>query len=190
MCFVQKSSLKTADMYSYYYMLNAIKKELVSGPKSRSDSDEGEAEDGQLMALKPRATEAAKSHSGRRKGSTASKKHSSLPPSDSECSLGDSTSTISSDSEMNPSCLSDEDEESEVEERVPTQMTSNANDVTEEHDVADPARLLFRHHLRGLHDVLKNLTDSAQHVTNKYQEEIGELSANGSNASQLTNFVL
>ena len=33
----------------------------------------------------------------------------------------------------------------------------------------------FRHHLQGLFGLLKQLTATAQHVTNRYQEEIGDI---------------
>ena len=172
----QGNQLKSSspDMYDYYYMLNAIKSELTSGPRTRSES-EHESDD-LLMTLKPTKQK------GRRRNS---KKRNSLHQSDSECSMGDST--MSSDSELAPSSLSDE---SESEDQLQMVAGSDmSNDVTEEDDsdeVANETALLFRHHLQGLHGILKHLTNNAQQVTNKYQEEIGD----GSNMSQLTTFTL
>jgi len=41
-------------------------------------------------------------------------------------------------------------------------------------DVANNAAKLFRHHLKGLFDVLHTLTDTADTVTHIYQEDVGE----------------
>ncbi len=177
-------------MYSHYYTLNSIKEELVSGPRARTQSEQGET--GDLLTTLgsgPRKT-------GRRQP----KKQESLHPSDSESSLIDSM--VSSDSEIVPSSLSDEDD-SESEERVRETSSGASDDVSISGDDAteaasfsssvptsENAQLLFRHHLQGLYSVLKHLTNDAQHVTNKYQEEIGELSSSSSNISQLTSFVL
>ena len=99
---------------------------------------------------------------------------------------------MSSDSELASSSISDE---SESEDQLQIVAGSDiSNDVTEEDEdadeVANETALLFRHHLQGLHGILKHLTNSAHQVTNKYQEEIGELSGNSSNMSQLTTFTL
>ena len=112
-----------------------------------------------------------------------SKKRNSLQQSDSECSMGDST--MSSDSELATSSISDE---SESEDQL--QMIAGSDistDVTEEdEDTSDETAVLFRHHLQGLYGILKHLTHNAHKVTNKYQEEIGD----GSDMSQLPSFTL
>ena len=159
-------------MYDYYYMLNSIKSELTSGPRTRSES-ECERDD-LLMTLKPTKVK------GRRR---SSKKRSSLQQSDSECSMGDST--MSSDSEMASSSISDESESEDQLQMVAGSDVSN--DVMEEdEEVADETALLFRHHLQGLYGILKHLTNNAHQVTNKYQEELG----GASNTSQLPSFTL
>ena len=177
----QGNQLKSTspDMYDYYYMLNAIKGELTSGPRTRTESER--ERDDLVMTLKPTKQK------GRRRNS---KKGNSLHQSDSECSMGDST--MSSDSELASSSISDE---SESEDQLQMVAGSDiSNDVTEEDEdadeVANETAMLFRHHLQGLHGILKHLTNSAHQVTNKYQEEIGELSGNSSNMSQLTTFTL
>lgn len=170
------------NMYDDYYMLKNIKTELTSGPKTGSESDL--ETDDLLMTLKS-IPEPKRQQKGRRR---SSKKRNSIQQSDSECSMADSQSTVSSDSELAPSSISDESES----EADPIPMSS-ASDVTEDEtsgSSGDEAALLFRHHLQGLYGVLKHLTNNAQHVTNKYQEEIGELSGNNSNMSQLSTFRL
>ncbi len=87
---------KAGDLYSFYTMLNAIKSELVGGPKS----EEALAE-----------------------------------------------------------------EESEADNR------------TEADELAKQTAGMFRHHLKGLFSVLKQLTDTADHLTTKYQADIGEYSS-------------
>ena len=162
-------------MYDYYYMLNAIKGELTSGPRIRTESER--ERDDLVMTLKPTKQK------GRRRNS---KKRNSLHQSDSECSMGDST--MSSDSELASSSISDESESEDQLQMVAGNDISN--DVTEEDgdadEVANETAMLFRHHLQGLHGILKHLTNSAHQVTNKYQEEIGD----SSNMSQLTTFTL
>lgn len=48
----------------------------------------------------------------------------------------------------------------------------------------------FRHHLQGLFGVLKQLTGSANFITSRYQEEIGELASGSGATSSLSSFTL
>ena len=95
---------------------------------------------------------------------------------------------MSSDSELAPSSISDE---SESEDQLQMVAGSDiSNDVTEDDEdadeVANETAVLFRHHLQGLHGILKHLTKNAHQVTNKYKDEI----VDSSNTSQLTTFKL
>jgi len=86
---VVPSQNANADLYTFYSMLNAVKGELVRGPKSEADEEEGE----------------------------------------------------------------------------------HTTD-----DIARHTAEMFRHHLKGLFTVLSQLTDTAQKLTKRYQEEVGDTS--------------
>jgi len=46
---------------------------------------------------------------------------------------------------------------------------------THQSDIAGNAAALFRHHLKGLFTVLDTMTDTADFLTMRYQEDVGEL---------------
>ena len=92
---------------------------------------------------------------------------------------------MSSDSELATSSISDESE-SEDQLQMIAGSDDVSTDVTEEDEPANETAVLFRHHLQGLYGILKHLTNNAQTVTNKYQEEMGD----SSKMSQLPSFTL
>ena len=71
----------------------------------------------------------------------------------------------------------DEDEDDEMTEQ-------------QQQDPSFQASKAFRHHLQGLFGVLKQLTGSAQFLTSRYQEEIGELASGSGASSGLSTFTL
>lgn len=60
----------------------------------------------------------------------------------------------------------------------------------QEQDPSVQVAKAFRHHLQGLFGVLKQLTGSAQFLTSRYQEEIGELASGSGAGSGLSTFTL
>ncbi len=169
-----------ADMYSFYQMLNGIKKELVSGPQRRGDTDSEllEAKTKKEMK-KPRRKVLAK--------------RKSVQQSDSESSIGyDSAMSIeSSDSEV--LTLVSTSDESDAEENC--EMTGNPEtqsdwEENEEDKLSRQTAAVFRHHLKGLFGILQNLTHTAHNLTAKYQQDLGDCSSSSQNVSKLPSFTL
>ena len=70
--------------------------------------------------------------------------------------------------------------------RGPTEDEEDENVHVDEHSRQTAA--MFRHHLKGLFNVLRQLTDSANYLTGKYQEELGD--GNMNNTARLSSFTL
>ena len=49
---------------------------------------------------------------------------------------------------------------------------------------------MFRHHLKGLFNLLHQLTDSANHLTGRYQQELGDIHGLTSNTAKISPFTL
>lgn len=68
--------------------------------------------------------------------------------------------------------------------RGPTEDDEEENVHADEHSRQTAA--MFRHHLKGLFNVLHQLTDSANFLTGRYQEELGDGNMNTARLSSFT----
>ena len=50
------------------------------------------------------------------------------------------------------------------------------NECTEQDEISKNTAKMFRHHLRGLFNVLKQMTDTADYLRGRYQEDVGDTS--------------
>lgn len=60
--------------------------------------------------------------------------------------------------------------------RGPKSETEEEETEQDQDDLSRHTAQMFRHHLRGLFTVLSQLTDTAQKLTKRYQEEVGDTS--------------
>ena len=76
---------------------------------------------------------------------------------------------------------SDEDLEEEQKKEMSSETRTQAEELSKK------TASMFRFHLRGLFSVLGQLTDTAEHITSKYQDDIGEYNCRaGSNFPKKT----
>ena len=60
--------------------------------------------------------------------------------------------------------------------RGPSHPFDSDDENSEENEESKKVAAAFRHHITGLYTVLKQMTDSANHLTTKYNAEIGDCS--------------
>lgn len=138
-------ALSKADLHSFYLMLNNVKKELLWGPGTVTSSRQ--TSHGYAMC----STSSSESSSVASGASTVQLKQHSRQCSEMD-SIGSLGSTASSDT--------DSDADSMITER------DSIDDHTSHLSVA------FRHHLQGLHSLLHQLSESADYLSTRYQEEV------------------
>lgn len=157
-------ALANTDLYSFYLMLNEVKKELLWGPgtgavaaatmgSSLLASGRSSPRDTCIHSSSSIASSVLTSSSASINKSQITKQHSRQPSDDSLGSLG--SSTVSS---------SEQDTDSEVDSLL------TDRDSVDEH--TSHLAAAFRHHLQGLHTILHQLADSADYLSSRYQEEI------------------
>lgn len=161
-------ALANTDLYSFYLMLNEVKKELLWGPgtgavaaatmgsslmaSGRSSPRECIHSSSSIASsVLTSSSSTSINHFNNQQSST--KQHSRQPSDDSLGSLG--SSTVSS---------SEQDTDSEVDSLL------TDRDSVDEH--TSHLAAAFRHHLQGLHTILHQLADSADYLSSRYQEEI------------------
>lgn len=66
-----------------------------------------------------------------------------------------------------------------------SESDTDGQEEAEDDDLSRQTARMFRHHLKGLFAVLSQLTDTAQKLTKRYQEEVGDYST----SSRITSFV-
>jgi len=66
------------------------------------------------------------------------------------------------------------------------QETREDGDMIHEDEHAKQTAAVFRHHLRGLFNVLKQLTDTANSLTSRYTEELGDIYTSSTKVSSFT----
>lgn len=142
-------ALANTDLYSFYLMLNDVKKELLWGPGT------GVAAAATLVA-------GSSGRSSPRDSTSSLKQHVRQPSDDSLRSLGStaSSSDADTDSESIDSVL--------MSDRDTSSSTTGA--TADEH--TSHLAAAFRHHLQGLHTILHQLAESANFLSSRYQEEI------------------
>jgi len=141
-------ALANTDLYSFYLMLQEVRKELLWGPGTAAASAATVTSISSLSAMTAGRLTLTRSDS------LQSKNHSRQPSDDSLRSLGSTAST------------SDQDTDSEVD----SLMTSVDRESVDEH--TSHLATAFRHHLQGLHTILHQLADCADYLACRYQEEI------------------
>ncbi len=158
-------------MYSFYQMLNGIKKELVAGPQ-RSDTEIQESKMKSELK-KPRRKVLAK--------------RKSVQQSDSESSIGyDSAMSI----ESSESLVSTSDESDTENCEITGNPETQSDEEPDEDELSRQTAAVFRHHLKGLFGILQNLTHTAHNLTAKYQHDLGDCSSSSQNVSKLPSFTL
>lgn len=144
-------ALANTDLYTFYLMLQEVRKELMWGPgtaaASVATSTSSLTQGLSAMTIGARLT------SPNLCDSLKSKSQSSRAPSDDSGlrSLGSSASS------------SDQDTDSEVDSLIDRESV-------DEH--TSHLASAFHHHLQGLHTILHQLADCADYLSSRYQEEI------------------
>lgn len=143
------STLTNTELYNFYLMLNDVKKELLWGSSFSSmmtpASHEFVFNNGTLLNRSSSVTS----------GSQTSKHSPQLSSDDCLTSLASSLSSNASDTE------SDADS-----------MITERDSITD--DSTSHLFVTFRHHLQGLNAILHQLSESADYLSSRYQEEIEE----------------
>ncbi|XP_015914960.1 mid1-interacting protein 1A [Parasteatoda tepidariorum] len=135
------------DLYSFYSMLKDVKNELLWGPSSVNATLFPVGGSFSGLSSSRRSTMSMMMTAGMTTGMTT-------PRQASDDGLGSSLG-----------CSSDQDTDSEFE----SIMTDRESMIMEQTSHLATA---FRHHLHGLHAILHQLADSADYLSNRYQEEI------------------
>lgn len=157
--------LQHQDLYSFYTMLKDVKNELLWGPTSLGSTlfPVAGSLSGMSSPRRPPTSMMSMSMSmttgmtmGMSMGMTMGM---TTPRQPSDDGLGSSTG-----------CSSDQDTDSDFE----SIMTDRDSMIMEQTSHLATA---FRHHLHGLHAILHQLADSADYLSNRYQEEIEASSA-------------
>lgn len=180
----------TPDLYSFYLMLNEVKKELLWGPGTGAVA--AATMGSSLLAFSGRSSprdttscihssssiaSSVLTHSSGHSSSAAShslNSHSTSNQSNSSnCSTKQHSRQPSDDSlgSLGSSTVSssEQDTDSEVDSLL-TDSRDSGRDTVDEHTSHMAAA--FRHHLQGLHTILHQLADSADYLSSRYQEEI------------------
>jgi len=136
------SALTSADLHSFYLMLNNVKKELLWGPGTVPQTSLGYVmqRNTSAMTINDRSSEASREL----------KQCSRQCSDDSLGSLGSTASSSASDTDSDADSF----------------LTDSIDDHTSHLSAA------FRHHLQGLHSILHQLADSADFLCARYQEEV------------------
>lgn len=149
-----KDTLANTDLYRLYNIVNQMKLELLWSQKS---SDEGQEEEDREIEENRRL----KSTSSSSRASTENIRlgHARCPSTTSMQSVQSASSTISSSSDSDSDIGIENDSGLEIEETTDR--------------LANLAAENFRRHLRGLHRSIKRMTQAAEYLTLRYQEDVG-----------------
>lgn len=144
--------LQNADLFDVYNMLNSIKADLLWGP--------GQVPEEEAVASTPAPTTIVNPSTTHLSAATATaaagKGHIRRPSTVSVASTNSSASTIS-------------DSESEA----GNENDSGIEETTQEKDRTEQVAQNFRRHLQGLSRCIRQMTEAAQYVTSRYQQDIG-----------------
>lgn len=141
--------LQNADLFDVYNMLNSIKADLLWGP---GQVPEEEA----VVNTPPSTTTSTTIVNPSTTHLTAGKGHVRRPSTVSVASTNSSASTIS-------------DSESET----GNENDSGIEEAPQEKDRTEQVAQNFRRHLQGLSRCIRQMTEAAQYVTSRYQQDIG-----------------
>lgn len=143
--------LQNADLFDVYNMLNSIKADLLWGP--------GQFPEEEIVASTSVSTSPATTtivNPSTTTHLTAGKGHVRRPSTVSVASTNSSASTIS-------------DSESET----GNENDSGIEETPQEKDRTEQVAQNFRRHLQGLSRCIRQMTEAAQYVTSRYQQDIG-----------------
>lgn len=168
-------ALAHTDLYSFYVVLNEVKKELLWGPGCGAAAAATTAlplQSARLLAacstpkphhqpLRPLVAVPCASSAGLVASSCP--QHVRQPSDESLGSMGSTAGSSSSDPDT---------DDSEVDSLLTDRDSCAPGDEHTSHLAA-----AFRHHLQGLHTILHQLADSADYLCARYQEEIDATSS-------------
>lgn len=144
-----QDTLQNADLFDVYNMLNSIKADLLWGPgqvpEEETTNTTATASSVTTTIVNPSSTHLS-----------AGKGHVRRPSTVSVASTNSSSSTIS-------------DSESET----GNENDSGIEEAPQEKDRTEQVAQNFRRHLQGLSRCIKQMTEAAQYVTSRYQQDIG-----------------
>ena len=164
-----------SDMYQVYKMLNGLKQDFIYGPESNQNNDPmvNEADDGYMNKEPSTALDIERDYN--------LSCSAILRTSPSSSSASSCLESIESDETDGSDALLSSEEETEKVKTLTLnsgRRRQSAIDVTSRHDDEDTRdsvmsvanRLKF--HLRGMQDILNQLSDSADFIATLYQDEI------------------
>lgn len=159
------AAASVADMYAFFGMLNDVKKELLWGNGSaesqKATTSVASHGSGRWRRTSPHSSLAYTNSNSSGVSSTGSSKHARQPSDESLRSLG---STASSDHELD-----------ETDSEVASSVSDGPDGASSLQSVDESSLHLaaaFKHHLQGLHTILHQLADSADHLSSRYQEDL------------------
>lgn len=140
-----QDTLQNADLFDVYNMLNSIKADLLWGPGQIPDEETTTTATAPTTIVNPSSTHL-----------TAGKGHVRRPSTVSVASTNSSSSTIS-----------------DTESETGNENDSGIEEAPQEKERTEQVAQNFRRHLQGLNRCIKQMTEAAQYVTSRYQQDIG-----------------
>lgn len=144
--------LQSSDLFDVYNMLNSIKADLLWGPGQVPEEETTNAN--QTTASSTTTTTTIVNPSTTHL--SVSKGHVRRPSTVSVASTNSAASTIS-----------------DTESETGNENDSGIEETSQESDRTEQVAQNFRRHLQGLSRCIKQMTEAAQYVTSRYQQDIG-----------------
>jgi len=138
------------DPYTFYNVLNSVKNDLIWGPTSNDDDDEGDLSTSSSTSALATRMQWSDPHTPTSTNSIYMKEHVRRQSTLSNISMN-STSDAESDRSSN---------------------VSEGDSGVDPEDSTEAVTATLRNHLIGLQSCLSHLTNTASYITDRYQEEI------------------